>query len=165
MTNPVNAEKKFSVPQIPKGYSKRSTDIVGFWLPEEGPIHCIPRGVKLFDNKQDKKKPSCLIIVELVDSCVCSNSEDDDTTITVPAGSVVGVWAKAGMRAIKDCGNMKVFMFLTGEKDVGKKEPMKTFEVTASSTIASPIPILEDTRQASAREPTMFDAKGSPPPF
>lgn len=114
--------------QVPKGYGESSGDLVGFWDPESGPIHCIPRTARLFDNSIDEKKPSCLIMCELVDDCPNLVNGDKEPVLG-RKGDEVGVWYKPGMRGIKRLAGVKVYMYPEGEQDTGKPNPMQLFKL------------------------------------
>lgn len=151
-------------------YKKRGVDLKGFWNPDLGPIHCIPRAAKLFDGNIDETKPSTLLIVELVEPCeaVVAKSEDDpDETehVATQTGDQVGVWGKPGMAAIKTlCG---VPVLIEYERDskgqvVTKKmkkkgvNPMKCFNVLSETNPNKLIPVIEDTRIKSAHLNTLL---------
>lgn len=161
---------------IPQGYKKRGVDVVGFWNPDKGPIHCIPRAAKLFDGNIDKSKPSTLLIVELVEACeaVFSKDEDDDAEqVPTAKGDVVGVWAKPGMAAIKTlAGEPTIIQYdrnpdgTVKTKAMKKKgmNAMKCFEVLSARNPMKPIRVLEDTRVESAHVNTLLaPAKRSRP--
>jgi len=159
--------------QRPEGFTKRSSDIVGIWDPDQGPIRCIPRHAKLSDSKKfDKTKPSIFIFAELTAPCelrVKSEDEDDETDlITGEPGDLVGIWGKPGMRDIANLCNVEVFMFQDGEKDIGKGNPMKVYDIS-SARIGTLIPISSDTRDKSAHVETFLDPpkkkEGSAIPF
>lgn len=157
---------------IPDNYKKRGIDLIGFWNPELGPIHCIPLGAKIFDGNIDNTKPSTLLIVKLVEPCdaitIKGDDEDEDPELVkTAAGDMVGVWGKPGMAAIKtlagepcliryeldDSGAVKT-------KRMKKKgmNPMKCFEVLSAKNPMKVIPVVEDTRKESAHVQTMLAA-------
>lgn len=149
--------------QAPAGYQEQSTDVIGVWN-MEGPIHFIPSGCRLVDSSIDASKVSLLVVGKLVDAC---NFIVDGEEATVPAepGKMVGVWAKPGMAALAGLAGVPVFMYLTGERDVGKASPMKTFAVMSKGP-GNRLPVLSDTRtkSRSARDPLGLttDHRGQP---
>lgn len=145
----------------PEGYRKQSMDIAGFWNPEQGPVHAIFRGASLFDNKLDKTKSSVLLFAELLEPCECVNQEDE--AFTAQKGDVVGVWGKPGMRALRNLCGVPVWMQEAGEKDIGKGNPMKLFEILSPKQ-GTPIPILEDNRKESAGSKTFLTVASAKKP-
>jgi len=136
----------------PENFKNRNGDVVGFWDPELTPIQCIPLSVKLFDGNIDKDKPSILLTVELVKAAGVRPTKDGEGAVgqpfAAPPGSLVGVWYKPGMKAVRDLCGVEVFIRLTGEKDTGKPNPMKTFEVTSEKN-GTRVPVTEDLRDKS----------------
>jgi hypothetical protein len=135
----------------PETFEKRGGDLVGFWDPDFTPIHCIPRSVKLFDGNIEPDKPSILLTVELVKAAGVrppKDAEGGEAPFAAPPGSLVGVWYKPGMRAIRDLCGVPVWMTQEGEKDTGKPNPMKLFDVRSDKT-GTRIPVTEDTREES----------------
>lgn len=145
------AEKPKDPPkhQAPEGYQTRGGDVTGFWDPESGhPIHFIPREANLSDSKLDSKKPSTLVIGTLVDAVpLYLTSQDGKSVDEVQGqpGDTVGVWAKPGMAALKNLAHVKVYMYPNGEKNTGKPNPMKLFEVL-SRGIGKPLQVVQDRR-------------------
>ena len=139
--------------QIPAGYTEQSGDIVGFWT-GEGAIHFIPRFVRIFDSNIDEKKPSTLLVGELVDPCELFKPTDDDEKEVVLGGKgqKVGIWTKPGMSAIKALGGIPVYMYEDGEKDTGKPNPMKLFKVMSKGQ-GQKLPIEKDMRKFSRPAP------------
>ena len=129
-----------------EGYKKRGVDVVGFWNPDMGEIHCIPRAAKLFDSGLNKSRPSTLLIVELVEPCgaITAKDEDDDAQPVVTAkGDLVGIWGKPGMAAIKSlCGEPTLIQYERDKagnvKTKAMKQkgmnPMKLFVVESAKT-------------------------------
>lgn len=114
----------------PEGYQKRTDDVVGFWAPEFGPIHFIPQEASVSDSKLEPAKQSGLIRGTLVDECTLLNA-DGENVLGKP-GDKVGVWAKPGMRPLRNLSGVKVFMYASGEKDTGKPNAMQLFEVCSA---------------------------------
>lgn len=145
----------------PAGYEKQSEDVAGYWVPKDGPIHCIPRGVKLFDGNIEANKPAILIFADLVDALDVSRKADegnDKETVRAEAGSRVGIWYKPGMKPIRNLAGVKVWMAFAGEKEIGKPSPMQLFDVRSAGK-GNPMPVTEDTRKKSARVVTDFDVR------
>ncbi len=155
-------------------YKKRGADLVGFWSPDLGPIHCKPLGAKLFDSNLDESKPSTLLICELVESCSAVTTKDDDEAELVPtnAGDLVGVWFKPGMAAIKTLRNEPCIIEYEREQngDIKTKKmkkkgmnPMKCFSVSSAKNPMRNIPVIEDARVNSAHHRTMLaEPKNTP---
>lgn len=162
-----NTESKPSVKKvaIPEGLRRFTGDVLGFHDPEtDGPIHGIPRSVKLSDSDLDETKPSAFVIFELLSDCsYTEGSGEDKTTAIAHKGEMVGVWMKGGMRAIRNLCGLEVFMVHTGEKKLKGRpaahSPMKTYDFHVGKGQPKPIPIIEDNRDKSASVKTMFDPK------
>lgn len=146
----------------PKGYEKRNTDVVGYWSEDDGPIHFIPRGVKLLDGNIQKVKPSIIIVGELVERAILANKDADPFEGQI--GSIVGVWYKPGMRDIAMTAGLKTWLDQdldeNGEQKTKKMKvgnPMKLYTVQSAPGPAKRIPITEDTRKESIAVATPFD--------
>jgi len=152
--------------QLPEGFESRSSDIVGTWNPEAGPIRFIPTHAIVGDGKKfDKTKPSLLIFGKLtVDTMLSAKGEEDDEREEVQgkAGELVGVWAKPGMKDIATLCEVEVFMVRTPEKDkdVGKGNDMKTYLCASKTNPNKPIPITVDRRDLSKGTRTILDPIG-----
>jgi hypothetical protein len=148
---------------LPEGFESRSSDIVGTWDTESGPIRFIPTHAIVADGKKfDKTKPSCLIFGKLtVDTVLLAKGDEDDEKekIQGKAGDNVGVWAKPGMKDIANLCGVEVFMVRTPEKDkdVGKGNDMKTYLVASKSNPNKPIPITVDRRDLSKGNRCILD--------
>lgn len=143
----------------PPGYRKQSIDVVGYWNPaESGPIHFVPRMVKLFDNVTEETKPSILIIGQLIDD-MRVDAKDDATgkfePVDAKSGDNVGVWYKPGMRAIVNLCDAKVWMNQEGERKTGKPNPMKLFSVLSPGPNKR-FSMIFDEREESAGRQTDF---------
>lgn len=135
----------------PEGFERRTTDVAGFYDGESS-LRFIPIEVKAFDGNQDEAKPSCLIIAKLAQAANLRSKDNDGNEITVKAktGDMVGIWYKPGMRDIVDCGGVEVFIRPGGEKDVGKQQPMKVFEIfTRGSQKGAALLVTTDQREES----------------
>lgn len=133
----------------PDDFNLKGGDLVGFWDSELSPIQCMPLSVKLFDGQIEADKPSILLTVQLTKPCaVRPPSEEGGEPFAAPPGSLVGVWYKPGMKSIRDLCGVEVWMKLVGEKDTGKPNPMKVYDITWK-TNGSRIPITDDLRDKS----------------
>lgn len=144
--------RKKALESVPAGYEDQSADIVGFWDQESEAIHFIPMEVRVMDSSLDKTKTSELIVGKLVDGNDLLDSDGKD--IHCEPGMVVGVWAKPGMAALANLAGVKVYMYLDGYKDTGKKSKMAVFAVLAR-TKGDTLPVARDTRTFSrdAKDP------------
>lgn len=155
-------------PAIPEGLRKHTGDVLGFHdLEEQGPIHGIPRGAKISDSKLDPKKPSSFVIFELLSPCEYTEGTGDDAeTKQAQKGDMVGVWTKGGMRPLRNLCGIETFMYHTGEKRLKGRptaqSPMKTYDFHVGKGKPMLIPIIEDTREKSAGEKSMFDVRTKP---
>lgn len=146
----------------PKGYEKKNSDVSGYWEEESGPIHFIPRSAKLLDGNIDKKKPSIIIVGELVERTIVAAKDKDPWEAQV--GEIVGVWYKPGMRDIAQCAGLRTWLDQDlDDNDVQKTKkmkvgnPMKLYVVQSAAGTARRIPITEDTRKESRNVATPFD--------
>lgn len=151
----------------PAGYEARSEDVVGYYDHNtDAPIHFIPRHAKTFDSSIDKTKPAILVIGELVDECALrapntdEDSAGDEDSIMGQPGDVVGVWYKPGMKGLKGCAGAKTYMTAAGEKDIGKGNPMKLFDVLCERGKGGVLLITEDARNKSARADLPLPVQG-----
>jgi len=150
--------KKIAPPSaIPEGYKKRTTELVGFWNMEKGAVHFVPKMARVFDSDIEPSKPSILLIGDSVGSNPILDKEGVEKTAS--DGQPIGIWYKPGMNAVKDLMGVKVFMYLTGEQDTGKPNPMKTFDVLSKSD-GQTLFITEDYRRKSAHVELPFPIKG-----
>lgn len=167
------SKQAMSQPNLPEGFESRSSDIVGTWNVDKGPIRFIPTHAIVGDGKKfDKAKPSCLIFGKLtVDTPLLSKGDEDDEKeeIQGKAGDLVGVWAKPGMKDIATLCGVEVFMVRTPEKDkdVDKGNPMKAYLVASKVNPNKPIPLTADRRDASKGvrcilDPGDYGKKGQP---
>lgn len=142
----------------PDGFGSISDDIEGFWDIERcSTIVVKPLYAKLSDSKLDPEKTSTLIFCELLRPCELVDRDKDG--VKGEAGDLIGIWAKPGMRAIRDCCGIPTYLALTGEVDTGKPNPMKTFEVaTKDKKKGGRIPIEEDNRRDSTQLSFLEDA-------
>lgn len=147
---------------LPEDSSLITGDVEGYWEPTMTAIRCKPISVKLFDGNLDKKKPGILLVCELVLPCKIAYKEPGEEEWSyrrAAAGTMVGVWYKAGMRGIVNKAGVDCYIRLTDkEKDTGKPNPMKIYEVRAGAG-GYRVPITEDVRNQSASLPTDFDVK------
>lgn len=155
-------------PQIPEGLRRHTGDVLGFHdLEEQGPIHGIPRGAKISDSKLNATKPSSFVIFELLSPTkYYEGSGEESEEKMAQKGDMIGVWTKGGMRPLRNLANNEVFMFYTGEKKLkgrpSAQSPMKTYDFHVGKAKPALIPIIEDTREKSVGEKSMFDVRTKP---
>lgn len=180
-SQPKSAPTRPNVPTAPQGYKRHSDDVTGFWDPDHESgycsktLHWIPREAKLSDSKIESYKPSILIIGELLDACILLAKDPNDSDALVPVeaakGDIVGVWGKPGMRGLRMLSGRKVFMYRTGEKDVGKPNAMKLYDIHAQEGTPKELVITDDRRKDSAHVKTWLTpddgapATDEPPAF
>lgn len=154
--------------QVPAGLKKYTGDVLGFHdLETQGPIHGIPRGAKISDSKLDATKPSSFVIFELLSPTKYTEGTGDEAVeLDAAKGDFVGVWTKGGMRALRNCANIEVFMVHTGERVLkgrpAGQDPMKTYDFHVGVGKPALIQIIEDTRERSANVKSMFEVKTKP---
>ncbi len=150
---------------VPEGYQKHTGDVLGFHdFEEQGPIHGIPRGAKISDSKIEPRKPSSFVIFELLSPTKYTEGTGDDAEEKeAKKGDMVGVWTKGGMRPLRNLCDREVFMVHTGEKKLkgrpAAQDPMKTYDIHVKPGKPKLIPIIEDTREKSVGEKSMFEVK------
>jgi hypothetical protein len=143
-------------PKAPDGYQKQATDIVGFWDPKYSEsVHFVPLEVKLFDSKIEPNKPSTIVVGRLVDAITLLAPGGEDDAVEGKTGDIIGVWYKPGMSALKNLAGVKVFMYMTGEVDTGKPNPMKTYDVLSKQKGAE-LHVTQDSRKKSRYVETPF---------
>ncbi len=149
---------------VPEGYSQQTEDIVGFWDHEDGAIRFKPLKARIFDNSVESVKYSILIIGELTHPSKQTkrSDEDRDEQIEVDGniGDMVGVWYKPGLKVVLNRLGVDCYARKTGEKDIGKPNPMIVFEVMCPTGCSQEmIPLESDTRDDSANLNTPWDEK------
>jgi hypothetical protein len=150
--------KKVAPPAaIPEGYKKRTTELIGFWNMERGAVHFIPKSARCFDSDIEPSKPSILLIGDSVGTNPITDKDGKD--LAANEGQPIGIWYKPGMSAVKDLMGVKVFMYITGEQDTGKPNPMKTFDVLSKQD-GQTLFITEDFRRKSSHVALPFPIKG-----
>lgn len=113
--------------QLPAEFQQVNLDIIGFWL-EDRVLECIPESVKLFDNKQDKHKPSALITAKLTKDCEVMTS--DGELIEGREGQLVGIWGRPGMRDLRVLSGCRVAIVPDGEIAIkDKPNPMRAYKI------------------------------------
>lgn len=144
-----------------------TSDVVGYWNSDgEIPITGVPEvGVIATDSGIDKSKPSMLMKWKVTIPTVVVD-KDDNENVCQP-GDLVGVWYKPGMRDVRTLGGVEVTMARNEakDKDTGKGNPMKAFEVRGPRGVTGQLlRITEDRRERSAGAATVFDLKQEAPP-
>jgi len=151
---------------VPQGFEERTSDIVGTWNADKGPIIFTPLYATVSDGKKYKNKPSLLIFGRLNAECVLNvkgdDDDDDKPTVVGKPGDLVGVWGKHGMRDLATLCGVEVFMArdVTKDRDTGKDEKMKGYRVGSKEDPNTLIPIRTDRRDASRGERTFLDPAG-----
>lgn len=160
------ANEKPSPVALPEGFQDRSSNIVGVWDPESGPIQFVPSHAIVTDSKTfDKTKPSTLLFGKLTKPTILKTKgdEDDDDAVLVEGrpGDLVGVWVKPGMRDIAGLGGVEVFMARdpSEDKDVDKGNDMKGFRIGSVKT-GTRIELSTDLRDKSKGTRCIFDPPG-----
>jgi len=118
--------------ESPEGFETVSQDVEGYWDPKKsGPMIWRPRAVRLLDNTQETNKSSCLIFGELLEPAKLQSNEqkkEDRELREFPAGTSVGVWAKAGMRELIELAGAEVWTAPAGTRKIeGRPQPMQLF--------------------------------------
>lgn len=131
--NNEEAEGFFNVP-VPENWNRVSDDVKGYWDPEKSSVRCKPLSVKLFDGQEledQDRRPSVLIIAELTAACPLKTKNEDGEWEVVQGkkGEVVGLWYKPGMRPIRRLGGIECHITQNGERDTGKGNPMKLYDI------------------------------------
>lgn len=148
------APRHFDTPQ---GYEKKTSDLVGFWKQDGGPVHFQPLYAKAFDSGLDERKATVIIVGHAIgDKNECVDAEQED--VTPKAGELIGVWYKPGMAQIKTLAHAQVFMYMSGEKDTGKPNPMATFEIAAKGK-GGILYLQDDFRKKSLNVSIPFESK------
>lgn len=163
--NEKKAAPKF---QAPKGYTRQSSNAVGFWADDgSSAILFVPKGVKLMDGTAKgggKEKPSMMLVGELKAAVMLQNK---DELFEGSIGDIVGVYYKPGMgREMAIAYGVETWIAplydeSTGERvtqNTGKGQPMKLYDVRFSKKLEGKrVPVLEDTRVESRHKKTIFD--------
>jgi hypothetical protein len=153
--------KAAAKPQAPKGYTDQSADVVGFYDEEiQSTIHFKPIEAVLSDSTIDASRTSILIFGELVEPCELIENAKTGNVVHGKPGDMIGVWAKPGMRGLRNLCNTPVYMYPEGEKEVGKPNPMKIYKTMATKKTTL-VPIVEDRRDKSKHNATWLDPKGT----
>lgn len=74
------------------------------------PITFTPLFVTLIDNTMQVGKASTLIHCRLDAPATLRSADKDEGDIEFPAGAIIGIWAKAGMKELKKLGGAKCWM-------------------------------------------------------
>ena len=133
-----DAPKTFTPRKIeaPEGFESRNGDFVGFWDEELEPVMFgTPLEARMSDSKADSRKPSILITFKIEkDMTVASSADSGGRPVTAKAGDLVGVWSRPGMAALKALAGVTVHMYSSGEKDTGKPNAMRVYEISSRRT-------------------------------
>lgn len=154
----------------PEGFEDVSVEVEAFYdFRYTKEVFIKPLGVTVSDSK-DKKKPSILIHAELMkDAELVSMAEDDDNGEDVvlkmfPAGTRIGLWYRPGLRSILQCADAVTYVALSGEKDVGQIQPMKTFKISRrKGAPAKQLACTADYRKVTRNMPLPWDAPSTKP--
>lgn len=156
----------------PEGYETIGSSVAGYWDPDQaegsGPIEFRMSGCRLIDNGKEKVKSSCLILAELVKPCpliVNSPKKEEQVLQEFPAGTIVGIWAKAGMRDLQHLQGANVWMAPNGFQTMkdADKNAMALFKISRDPRFAkgTTLQLIEDARKESLTEA----AKTKNPPW
>jgi hypothetical protein len=157
---PATTKSKVSV-EVPKGFTDQSLDVVGFYDPDvQADIQFVPNEAVLSDSTIEPRKVSILVFGTLVEDCKLVETSKSGNVIEGKKGDSVGIWAKPGMRALRNLAGVHVVMYPDGEKDTGKPNPMTLFKVLAAKK-GSKLSITEDRRDKSKAAETWLDVKTS----
>src|SRR4249920_611049 len=151
--------KTFQQYDLPANYKEKTSDLVGFWNPDKGPVHFVPRFARSFDSNLEPTKHSIIIMGEAIDVMMVLNKDHDE--VQCKAGDTIGVWYKPGMNAIKDLADVAVFMYPSGHQETGKPNPMVTFKL-AHQKDGNPLLITDDFRKKSLHTTLPFPLKNKP---
>lgn len=116
--------------QAPAGFVKAKAELEAYWDPDDGPVYCILHSYKAFDSNMQKTKTATLITAELLEDTILRDPDDKDVKKTYPSGTTFGIWGKPGLKEAKQHAKVPVFIEYVGDKDTGKGNPMKLFEVS-----------------------------------
>jgi hypothetical protein len=153
-------EPKKPLYALPEGYEEKtqSSDLVGFWDPERGPVHFVPQFAKAFDNHTENVKTSIVIVGQAIgkNPIIDGDGKPGDCE----DGEMIGVWYKPGMSHIKNFADVAVYLYQSGELDTGKPKPMKTFSLNVKKGAkGNELRIQEDYRKKSAHTSLPFETK------
>jgi len=134
--------------QETKDMQKRSEDILGFWDENcSTPLFFTPRSAKLSDSKIEPEK-KCSTLVEGLATRDCQVLSKDGEIIIAKPGDLIAVWAKPGMKALSNAAGVPVAMAYLGEKDTGKPNPMKLYDLRFGVG-GQPLTVSADNRKLS----------------
>lgn len=129
-------------------YVEEANEIVGTW-DLQGVLNFRPMSQRTFRNKKFKERDTTLIIGIALAPASCTDK--DGVAFTCEAGDAVGVFYKAGMRALLNMGECRVKIKRDPEldKDVGKGKDMHGFRVKRhSEDTPKPLNVAYDYRDA-----------------
>jgi len=139
---------------VPEGFEEQTSDLAGTWAPEDGDsAELIPLYASVSDSSVEPTKPSVLITCKACKPVKpCKNR--DGEPVTVAPNDLVGIWYKAGMKAIIELANSRILIGRDGELDTGKPSAMVVFRVYASRTAPrAPLELRNDWRKQSRNAP------------
>jgi hypothetical protein len=160
-TDNFNNDEFFNTP-LPENWGRVSDDVIGYWDPEKSSIRCKPMSVKIFDGQEfegQDVRPSCLILVELTAACLVKVKDENGQWQIKKGnkGDVVGVWYKPGMRAIRRLSGVECHIQENGERDTGKGNPMKMYDIRCpDASSGKKLIVSDDTREETAGMYTDF---------
>lgn len=158
---------------VPEGYETVSSDVAAYWEPKHGPLFFIPQSVRLMDNTEDPSQSSCLILgtLNVKAHTLTKNAatKRDRVQEQFEPGTIIGVWAKAGMRDLINLGRAHVWMAPNGKREMpgGGRNAMQLFMITRhpAGPKGETLELIEDSRKSSLSEPIDRDLKKQRAPW
>jgi hypothetical protein len=146
--------------KAPAGFVDQTSDVVGFYDPEVDPvIHFVPIEAVLSDSQLDDSKVSILIFGKLTEPMKLVETAKSGNVVQGKKGDMIGIWAKPGMRALRNLANEPTIMYPDGERNTGKPNPMAVYKILAAKK-SGKLPIVEDRRDKSKSAETWLDVRG-----
>lgn len=151
----------------PEGFEDVSSDIEAVYdfkhTPE--PIYVRPKHYTLSDAK-DGSKPAILIHAELMQPAPLVDMKDDSEESVVreyPAGTMIGIWYRPGLRQIMQCAGAVTFVAHLGKQDTGNPfNKMEAFKVArAKGEKAEQLSCSADYRKKTRGMALPWDDKGA----
>lgn len=152
--------------KAPAGFVDQAQDVTGFYDTEVDPvIEFIPIEAVLSDSNLDESKVSILIFGKLIKPCKLVETSKSGNVVQGNKDDMIGIWAKPGMRALRNLCGVHVIMYPDGERDTGKINPMVVYKTLAQKK-GTKLPVVEDRREKSANAETWLDkGRGEPAAF